>query len=77
MANLPITPLPFPPDSYDQRYFNQMLRTLNLYFRQLQNPGAILGTTITLTNLPTSPTGLPAGAVWVDTAASNVLKVVV
>lgn len=76
MANLPITPLPLPPTTYDQLYFNQLLRTLNLYFRQIQNPGALLGTTIQLSDLPTSPTGLPPGSVWVDTSANNVLKVV-
>jgi hypothetical protein len=77
MANFPITPLPFPPTTYDQRYFNETIRTLNLYFRLLQNPGPILGTTLQLTKLPTSATGLPVGSVWVDTTASNVLKVVV
>lgn len=74
---LPITPLPFPPDTYDQRYFNETIRTLNLYFRQLQNPGPVVAATLRITQLPTSATGLPVGSVWVDTGAGNVLKVVV
>lgn len=77
MANLPITPLPLPPATYDQRYFNETLRTLNLYFRLLQNPGPLRATTLQLTALPTSATGLEPGTVWVDSTAGNVLKVVV
>lgn len=73
----PIVPLPFPPDTYEQRYFNEVVRVLNLHFRQLQIPGPHIATTLQLTMLPTSATGLPVGSVWVDTGASNVLKVVV
>ena len=73
---IPIAPLPFPPTSYDQRYFNETIRTLNLYFRQIQNPGPLVGSTLSLSQLPTSATGLRVGEVWVDTTAGNVLKVV-
>lgn len=76
MAGFPVAPLPFPPTTYDQRYFNETIRTLNLYFRQNQNPGNIVGTDLRLLNLPTSAAGLPSGSVWVDTGASNVLKLV-
>lgn len=31
---------------------------------------------IVMSNLPTAPTGLPAGALWKDTASGNVIKVV-
>jgi len=71
-----IAPLPFPPDTYDQRYFNEMLKTLNLYFRQLQNPGDIVGSSLRIMALPTSAAGLPSGSIWVDTGAANVLKMV-
>lgn len=70
-------PLAFPPTSYDQRYFNNIVQTLNLYFRQLQNPGPQVCSTLQILQLPTSATGLPVGSVWVDTGAGNVLKVVV
>jgi hypothetical protein len=75
-GTIPITPLPFPPSTYDQRFFNETIRTLNLYFRQIQNPGPLVGSTLTISQLPTSATGLRVGEVWVDTAAGNVLKVV-
>lgn len=35
--------------------------------------GAASGNLI-IVNLPTSPTGLPANAIWCDTGASNILK---
>ena len=76
MPGLPYAPLPFPPTTYDHRYFNETIRTLNLYFRQIQNPGPIVGSTLNLTELPTSSAGLRSGDVWVDTGASNVLKLV-
>ena len=76
MPGLPYAPSPFPPTTYDHRYFNETIRTLNLYFRQIQNPGPIVGSTLNLTELPTSSAGLRSGDVWVDTGASNVLKLV-
>lgn len=34
------------------------------------------GRIVLIRRLPTSPVGLPAGALWVDTVAGNVIKVV-
>lgn len=76
MPGFSYAPLPFPPTTYDQRYLNETIRTLNLYFRQIQNPGLLYGSTLNLTELPTSSAGLRSGDVWVDTGASNVLKIV-
>jgi hypothetical protein len=74
-SRVPIVPLPFPPITYEARYFNETIRTLNLYFRTIQNPGPLIATTLQLTNLPTSATGLPIGAVWRDTS-DNTLKII-
>ena len=75
--SIQIVPLPYPPAQYNQQYINELIRVLNLYFRAIQNPGPLVASTAQLTNLPTSATGLPAGSLWVDTSASNVVKVVV
>lgn len=75
MANIPIAPLPFPPNSYDHRYFNETIRTLNLYFRTLNNPQPVFAPTINLSKLPTSATGLKPGDVWHDTT-DNTLKII-
>jgi hypothetical protein len=75
MSGFPITPLPFPPTTYDHKYYNEVIRTLNLHFRILQNPGQVTATSLNLTNIPTSSTGLRVGDVWHDTS-DNTLKIV-
>lgn len=75
MANISIAPLPFPPEAYDRRYFNELIRTLNLYFRTLNNAGPLNATTLNLSSLSTSSTGLKVGEVWIDTT-DNTLKIV-
>jgi hypothetical protein len=37
--------LPVAPSEYDFQYFNQLTTILRLYFQQLDNPGAIAGST--------------------------------
>lgn len=70
------TALPIPPKDYEPKYFSDLIRALNLFFRRLENPGHVEATTLTLSAIPTSSAGLRAGEVWVDVAAGNVLKVV-
>lgn len=57
---------PLPPEEYDRQYFDEMIRSLTQLVIQLQNPGELRGTKITLTALPTSPTGLESGALYND-----------
>ena len=65
---------PLAPEEYDRQYFDEMVRSLTQLVVQIKNPGELRGTKITLTNLPTSPTGLEAGALYND---SGTVKVVV
>ena len=64
---------PLPPEEYDRQYFDEMVRSLTQLVIQLQNTGELRGTKITLTNLPTSPTGLESGALYND---SGTVKIV-
>ena len=57
---------PLPPEEYDRQYFDEMVRSLTQLVVQLQNPGELRGTKITLTDLPTSATGLESGALYND-----------
>lgn len=57
---------PLPPEGYDRQYFDEMVRSLTQLVIQLQNPGELRGTKITLTDLPTSATGLESGALYND-----------
>jgi hypothetical protein len=64
---------PLAPEEYDRQYFDEMVRSLTQLVIQLQNPGELRGTKITLTDLPTSATGLESGALYND---SGTVKVV-
>ena len=64
---------PLPPEEYDRQYFDEMVRSLTQLVVQLQNPGELRGTKITLTQLPTSATGLETGALYND---SGTVKIV-
>lgn len=57
---------PNPPQQYDQRYFADFVRAFANYQQQQQNPGDGRFTTVTITDLPTSSTGLPSGALYND-----------
>ena len=60
------------PDEYDAQYFNDMVRSLSQLVTQLQNPGELRATKITLTDLPTSDTGLEVGALFNDNGTIKV-----
>jgi len=61
-----------PPEEYDVQYFNDMVRSLSQLVTQLQNPGELRGTKITLTDLPTSDEGLETGALFNDNGTIKV-----
>tara|TARA_Y100000289_G_scaffold60218_1_gene66975 strand:- start:413 stop:640 length:228 start_codon:yes stop_codon:yes gene_type:complete len=65
--------LPEPPTEYAQEYMADLTRALELFISQTTNPGELRGTKITLTNLPTSASGLETGALYND---SGTVKVV-
>jgi hypothetical protein len=50
-----------------------LLRALEIFISQERTPGEMRGTKLTLTNLPTSATGLETGALYND---SGTVKVV-
>ena len=65
--------LPEPPVEYTQQYMADLIRALELFIAQERNPGEMRGTKLTLTNLPTSASGLETGALYND---SGTVKVV-
>jgi len=66
ISNVPLPQFPLPPEEYDRAYFDELIRSLTQIVVQIQNPGEIRGTKITLTDLPTSEVGLEAGALYND-----------
>ena len=65
--------LPEPPIGYTQGYMADLVRSLQVFIEQERNPGEMRGTKLTLTDLPTSATGLETGALYND---SGTVKVV-
>jgi hypothetical protein len=65
---VPLPVLPLPPHNEASPYLNQLIRALTFSFQTLNNPGALRGTELALTALPTSGIGLPVGAVYSDDA---------
>jgi hypothetical protein len=58
---------PLPPQAtleYDPKTAAQFVRTFEMLIRLLTSDGPFSATTLQLTNLPTSPTGLRPGSVW-------------
>ena len=65
--------LPEPPIEYSQQYIADLVRSLQTFIEQERNPGELRGTKLTLTDLPTSATGLETGTLYND---SGTVKVV-
>ena len=64
LVNLPAPRLPDAPGEYSQEYIADLVRALELFIAQERNPGDQRATKMTFTNLPTSDTGLEAGALY-------------
>jgi hypothetical protein len=47
-----------------QNYFAELVRSFSVYLEQMQNPGDIRGTSLTLTDLQTDDVGLEIGALF-------------
>ena len=65
--------LPEAPTDYDPQYMADLLRALEIFISQERTPGEMRGTKLTLTDLPTSASGLETGALYND---SGTVKVV-
>lgn len=64
--------LPEAPAEYSQQYVQDLVRALEVFIEQERNPGELRGTKITLTDLPTSATGLETGALYNDSGTVKV-----
>ena len=61
--NVPPPFFPYPPETYDQNYFSDVVRSFSLFIGQQRNPGESRSTKMTFTNLPSgNDSGLDTGA---------------
>lgn len=74
MAQVSLAPprLPEAPLDYNQQYMADLLRALEIFISQERTPGELRATKITLTDLPTSATGLESGALYNDSGTVKV-----
>ena len=75
MAKVQLAPprLPDAPEVVTQAYMQDLVRALEVFIQQERTAGEIRATKITLTDLPTSATGLETGALYND---SGTVKIV-
>jgi hypothetical protein len=73
LRTTPAPRLPEPTAEYSVTYMQDLLRALEIFIEQERTPGELRGTKITLTDLPTSATGLESGALYND---SGTVKIV-
>ena len=74
MTEAPSRPVfPLAPEEYQRVYFDDLVRTLSVFVEQQLNAGAMRGTTLVLTELPTNGNKLETGSVYND---QGTLKIV-
>ena len=75
MAQVSLAPprLPEAPVDYSQQYMADLLRALEIFISQERTPGELRATKITLTDLPTSATGLESGALYNDAGTVKIV----
>jgi len=71
-VQIPAPRLPEAPQEYSQQHMQDLIRALEVFMEQERNPGELRGTKITLTDLPTSATGLETGALYNDAGTVKV-----
>ena len=66
--------LPEAPQQHDPQYMADLLRALEIFISQERTPGEMRGTKITLTDLPTSSSGLESGALFNDSGTVKIVS---
>jgi len=64
--------LPEAPEEYTRSYMQDLIRTLEIFIEQERNPGEVRATRLTITDLPTSATGLETGTLYNDAGTVKV-----
>ena len=73
-TNQPPPRLPDAPEEYNIAFMQDLIRAIETFIQQERNTGELRGTKITLTNLPTSTTGLETGALYNDSGTVKVVE---
>ncbi len=71
--SVPFSALPSPGPEYDRDYMNRLVNILDQIHTQLVARRPLVATTLNISQLPTSATGLLPGDLWND---ANTVKVI-
>jgi len=71
-TGVPAPRLPEAPQEYSIQYMSDLVRALEIFIEQERNPGELRAASITITDLPTSPTGLETGTLYNDSGTVKV-----
>lgn len=64
--------LPEAPQEYSVSFMSDLIRALEIFIEQERNPGDLRASTLTITDLPTSATGLETGTLYNDSGTVKV-----
>ncbi len=64
--------LPEAPQEYSVSFMSDLIRALEIFIEQERNPGDLRSSTLTITDLPTSATGLETGTLYNDSGTVKV-----
>tara|TARA_R100000963_G_C4622359_1_gene89508 strand:- start:98 stop:394 length:297 start_codon:yes stop_codon:yes gene_type:complete len=66
--------LPLPPSEYDRGYMEALVRTIELYFSQSEEPGNMRASTMAATQLPTTGGQLRVGDIFEDDGTLKIVR---
>ena len=66
--------LPIAPAEYDIAYMESLIRTIELYFLQAEEPGNMRASTMAATELPTTGGGLRVGDIFDDDGTLRIVR---
>jgi hypothetical protein len=66
--------LPLPTEEYDRSYMDSLVRTIELYFAQNDEPGYVRASTMAATQLPTTGGGLRDGDIFDDGGTLKIMR---
>lgn len=65
--------LPSAPEEYDPEFMNRLIGLMDQYVAQTNSRHRIIGTTMNISMLPTSATGLRSGEIWSNAGVLTVV----
>jgi len=66
--------LPSAPAEYDQNYMDRLVGLIDQHFSAINSRKRVLATTVNISDLPTTSTGLRSGELWNDSGTVKIIS---